>query len=277
MRTWMPVLLAALGASGPAAASEVDDAEAPEVAPALTTERAAPIELGLDSEATRHGTSYETVYQLSLEPRAALHLGSLELAVLQPLSTSATYPTFCCRLALGNTTLSARQRNARSGLRHWYEVSISLPSSRWSNVHASSLAATAALLHDAGYYLHGTTTLRAGLGAEVDVRPWLTLQVGAAAHHWLSPAHEVDPLIVPLTTAATLRWAQAWSSRIGYRGLLRLLDPRREEERVLSELSAAFAHTWAHSRLEASVSVPLDASLRELGMVSLGTSYTRSF
>jgi hypothetical protein len=276
MRTWMPVLIGALGLSGEVVASETD-VSASQVVPAWGPDPAGQGELGLDSKATRHGTSYETVYQLNLEPRATLRLGSLELSALQPLSASATYPTFCCRLALGNVTLSAVQRSALGGLRPWYELSVSLPSSRWSDVHASSLAATAALLHDAGYYLPDTTTLRAGLGVETELRPWLTVGAAAAVHYWLSPRHEVDPLIVPLDASATLRWAQAWSARASYRGLLRLLDESGQQERFLSELSGAVAHTWENSRLELAVFVPLDASLRELGMVSLGTSYARSF
>jgi hypothetical protein len=232
--------------------------------------------LGVDSLATRYGTSYETVYLLSLEPRAALRLGSLELSALLPLSTSATYPTFCCRLSLGNATLAARLSQQGSALRHWYELGLSLPSSHWSDAHASSLAATAALLRDAGHYLPDTTTLRAGLGAELDVTPWLALGAAGGAHYWLRKGGATDPLILPLDATATLRWGQAWSARAGYRALLRLLTTKAEEQ-LLSELSGAVAYTWPGSRLEASLSVPVDASLRELGMLGVGTRYVRSF
>lgn len=259
MRTWM-VLPCALALSARAAASE---------APAIGA-------LSLASEATRYGTSYETVYLVSLEPQAALRLGSLELSALLPLSTSATYPTFCCRLGLGNATLAAQLSQGSGGLRHWYQLGASLPSSHWSDPHASSLAATAALLHDAGHYLPDTTTLRAGLGAELDVRPWLALGGAAAAHYWLRDGAAVDPLLVPLDLWATVRWAQAWSASGSFRGLTRLLDAAAEE-RFLSELSAALAYTWAGSQLEVSVSVPLAPSLRELGMFSIGTRYVRSF
>lgn len=244
-------------------------------AAALETAHAPLGAMSLDSHATRHGTSYETVYQLSLEPSATLRFGSVEVSALLPLSTSATYPTFCCRLALGNATLSARQRNVAAGLRHWYEASVSLPSSHWSDAHASSLAATAALLRDAGYYLPNTTTLRAGLGAEIDVTPWLALGASAAAHYWLQPGEDAAPLIVPLTAWATLSTG-AWSARASYRSLTRLID-RGAEERFLSELSTGVAYTWPDSRLAVAVFVPLDASLRELGMLSIGSSYSRSF
>jgi len=262
MQTWLAVFPCALVVSAPAAAAEM--AHAPLVS------------LNLDSEATRYGTSYETVYQLNLQPGATLHLGSIELSALLPLSASATAPTYCCRLALGNATLAATQRNASAGSRHWFELSASLPSSHWSDPHANSLAATAALLHDAGYYLPDTTTLRAGAGAEIDVTAWLSLGASAAANHWLRPA-EVDPLIVPLTTWATLRWAQAWSARASYRGLLRLADPLGPEDRYLHGVSGAIAYAWPDSRLELSLFVPLDPSLLALGMLSVGTSYARSF
>ena len=261
MRTSMLLSLCALVVSGRAAASELSPRGL----------------LGLDSQATRYGTSYETVYLLSLEPRAALQLGSLELSALLPLSTSATYPTFCCRLALGNATVSALLREHAGSVRHWYEVGVSLPSSYWSDPHASSLAATAALLHDAGRYLPETTTLRAGLGAELEVSPWLALGVEGAAHYWLRADDALDPLLVPLRATATFQWAPDWSAQARYLGLTRVLAAPGTEERFLSELSVAVAHTWSGSRLEASLSVPLDDSLRELGMFSVGTRYARSF
>jgi len=264
MRTWMAVLPCALVLSAHAAAADMTTAHAPLVS------------LRLDSEATRYGTSYETVYQLNLQPGATLHLGSLELSMLLPLSASATAPTYCCRLALGNATLAAAQRNASVGSRHWYELSASLPSSHWSDPHANSLAATAALLHDAGYYLPDTTTLRAGLGAEVDVTPWISLGASTAANYWLRP-DEANPLLVPLSTWATLRWAQAWSARASYRGLLRLLDPLGPEDRYLHGVSTAVSYAWPDSHLEVSLFVPLDPSLLELGMLSVGTNYVRSF
>lgn len=260
MRALLPMLLGAMLMTRPAAASE----------PSLGA-------VGLDSEATRYGTSYETVYLLSLEPRAALRLGALELSALLPLSTSATYPTFCCRLALGNATVSARLSGESGRLRHWYALGGSLPSSRWSDAHASSLAATAALLRDAGHYLPDTTTLRAELGAQLAVRPWLSIEGASGAHLWLRADDAAAPLIVPLSAAATVRWAQGWSARARYGGLLRVLDAQEPEERFLSELSLAVAYTWSGSLLETSLSVPLDESLRELGMIRIGTRYARSF
>lgn len=267
MRALPFVLLGAISVTGRAGALEPQPQPQPQPLGSLS----------LDSEATRYGTSYETVYLLSLEPRATLRLGALELSALLPLSTSATYPTFCCRLALGNATASALLRRGAGALGHWYELGLSLPSSHWSDAHASSLAATAALLHDAGHYLPGTTTLRAGSGVELGVRPWLSLGLSGAVHYWLRADDDVDPLLLPLSATATFRWAQAWSARAGYRGILRVLDSPAAGERFLSELSAAVGYAWPDSRLEASLSVPLDASLRELGMFSVGTRYVRGF
>jgi hypothetical protein len=264
MRTWVPVLLCSLASI---ARAEGLDTTAP--APLGT--------VGLESEATRYGTSYETVYQLNLKASATLRLDSIELSAIVPLSTSATYPTYCCRTALGNATVSATHRVAARGLRHWYEASVSAPSSRWSDAHASSLAATAALTSDAGYYLPNTTTLRAGLGGEVDVSGWLWLGVSAGGHYWLRHDQATDAVVVPLTASATLPWAWGWSARASCRTLVRLFDPRGPRERLLHALSGAVAHEWSASRLEASVSVPLDESLRELEMLSLNVVYARSF
>jgi hypothetical protein len=233
--------------------------------------------VGLESEATRYGTSYETVYQLNLKASATLLFDWIELSAILPLSTSATYPTYCCRTALGNATVSATHREAVRGLRHWYAASVSAPSSHWSDAHASSLAATAALTHDAGYYLPNTTTLRASLGGEVDVTRWLWLGASAGGHYWLRHDQATDAVVVPLTAYATLSWAQGWSARATWRTLARLLDPLGPRERFLHALSGAVAREWSGSRLEAAVSVPLDESLRELEMLSVGVVYLRSF
>jgi hypothetical protein len=233
--------------------------------------------VGLESVATRYGTSYETVYQLNLKPSATLRFDSIELSAILPLSTSATYPTYCCRTALGNATVSAAQRGATGVLRHWYEASVSAPSSHSSAAHANSLAATAALTRDAGYYLPNTTTLRARLGAEVAVARRLWLGASAGADYWLRHDQPTNALVVPLTAYAALHWAHSWSARATYRTLAGLFDPLGPGERFLHELSGAVAHEWSGSRLELSVSVPLDESLRKLEMLSLGAAYTRSF
>jgi hypothetical protein len=263
MRTWMLLVLCSLASI--ARAEELDTAPGP-----LGT-------VGLESEATRYGTSYETVYQLNLKASATLLFDWIELSGILPLSTSATYPTYCCRTALGNATVSATHREAVRGLRHWYEASLSAPSSHWSDAHASSLAATAALTRDAGYYLPNTTTFRASLGGEVDVTRWLWLGASAGVHYWLRHDQATDAIVVPLAAYATLPWAPGWSARATCRTLARLYDPLGPGERFLHALSGAVAHEWSRSRIEASVSVPLDESLRELEMLSLELAYGRSF
>jgi len=263
MRIWTPLLLCLLASS--ARAEGLEAARAP-----LGT-------VGLESEATRYGTSYETVYQLSLKPSLTLRFDSIELSAILPLSTSATYPTYCCRTTLGNATVSGALRGAMTGLRYWYGASVSAPSSRWSDPHANSLAATAALTRDAGYYLPNTTTLRARLGAEVDVARWLWLGASAGADYWLRHDQPTNALVVPLTAYATLDWARDWSARATYRTLAGVFDPLGPGERFLHELSGAVAHEWSGSRLEASVTVPLDESLRKLEMLGLNVAYVRSF
>lgn len=233
--------------------------------------------VGLESVATHYGTSYETVYQLSLKPSATLRFDAFELMAILPLSSSATYPTYCCRVALGNATVAAAYRGRTGWLRHGYEVSVSAPSSRFSDPHASSLAATAALTRDAGYYLPDTTTLRASVSGEVEATRWLRLGASAGADQWLRHAQVTHPLVVPLTAHATLSWARAWSARATFRTLARLLDPLGPDERFLHELSGAVAYEQSGSRVEASVYAPLDESLRELEMLSLGVAYARSF
>lgn len=281
MRAWIPLLLCLLASSARAQGLEAAAGLEP-AADAQAAERRegaqAPLgRVGLESEATRYGTSYETVYQLSLKPSATLRFDSIELSAILPLSASATYPTYCCRSALGNATVSAAYQGTTGGLRHGYEVSLSAPTSLWSNAHASSLAATAALTRDAGYYLPNTTTLRARLGAELVVTRWLRLGASAGADYWLRHGEPTDALVVPLTAYATPSFGHGWSARASFRTLARLLDPLGPEERFLHELSGGIAREWSGSRLEASVSVPLDESLRELEMVSLGVAYVRSF
>jgi len=262
MRAWIPLLFVAVTSS----------ARAQEPASASTSGT-----LGLESEATRYGTSYETVYQLSLLPSARLRLDALELSAILPLSASATAPTYCCRTTLGNATLGATYRGEGDGLRFWSEVSVSAPTSYWSDAHASSLAATAALLHDAGHYLPDTTTLRAGLGGELDVVRGLRLGASAGAHYWLRHAQPSHALVLPLDVHALLPWGQGWSARVLFRTLARVSDPEVLRERYLHEVTSALAHEWDGERVEVSLSVPLDESLRELEMLSLGAAYARRF
>jgi hypothetical protein len=233
--------------------------------------------IGLESEATRYGTSYETVYQLSLLPSARLRLDALEVAAIVPLSASATLPTFCCRTTLGNATISVAYRGDGGGLRFWSGGSISAPTSRWSDAHASSLAATAALMHDAGYYLPNTTTLRVALGGEASVVPWLRLGASAGADYWLRHEQASDALVLPVDVYATLPWGQGWSAKVLFRTLGRASQPELPRDRFLHAVSAALAHEWDGERVEASASMPLDESLRELEMLSLGAAYARGF
>lgn len=261
VRAWLPLLLVAFPSS----------ARAEPAAPAPFGT------IGLESEATRYGTSYETVYQLSLLPSARLRLDALELSAILPLSASATVPTYCCRTSLGNATFAAAYRGEVDGLRLWSEVSVSAPTSHWSDAHASSLAATAALLHDAGHYLPDTTTLRAALGAELDVIGGLRFGASAGADYWLRHAQPSNALVLPLDVYALLPWGQSWSARVSFRTLARLSEPEGLRERYLHEVSSALAHERDGERVEVSLSVPLDESLRELEMLSLGVAYARRF
>jgi hypothetical protein len=233
--------------------------------------------LGLDSTVTRYGTSYETVYQLSLKPRATFRFDAFELSATLPLSSSATSPTYCCRTALGNATIAAGLRGASSRLHYWTEASVSAPTSYWSDAHASSLAATAALTRDAGYYLPNTTTFRANLGGEVGVTGWLWLGATMGADLWLRHAQPARTLVLPLDIHASLPWAQGWSARVAFRTLALPFDSLGPRERFLNDLSAGVAHDGSGSHVDVSVSVPLDESLRQLEMLSLGVAYARSF
>jgi hypothetical protein len=233
--------------------------------------------VGLASEATRYGTSYETVYQLNLKPSATLRFDAIELSVLLPLSTSATYPTYCCRATLGNATVSLVHRSSSAGLRQWFGAAVSAPTSHWSDARANSWAATAEVTRDAGYYLPNTTTLRAHWGGELDLTPGLWLGASAGVDYWLRHDQATTALVVPVTVSASFAWAQAWSARASFGTVASVYDPLEPKERLLHELSAALAYTWSSSQLEGSLSVPLDESLRKLEMLSLGVAYYRSF
>jgi hypothetical protein len=263
MRFWIALLLCSL-------ASRAQAAEVP------AAEHAPLGVVGLASEATRYGTSYETVYQLNLQPSVLFRFDAFELSAVLPLSTSGTYPTYCCRTALGNATVSVAQRGDLGWLRYWSAMSASAPSSYYSDTHANSLAATAALTRNAGYYLPKTTTLGAKGGAAVDITPWLELGASAGADYWLRHDQPTNALVLPLTGYATLTWA-SWSARATCYTLARLPEPEGPRELFLHAVAAALAYEWSGSRLEASVSAPLDESLRELEMLSVGVAYLKGF
>jgi hypothetical protein len=54
-------------------------------------------------------------------------------------------------------------------------------------------------------------------------------------------------------------------------------EPELLRERFLHEVTSALAHEAHGERVEVSLSVPMDESLRELEMLSLGAAYARRF
>ncbi len=237
------------------------------------------LDVGINSQLTRYGTSYETVYTLNLQPAARLRLGSFELGTVLPVASGATSPTFCCRRILGNATGSVAYRPAGPTGHFWSLASASAPTSRFSydGMHASSLAATAALGRDAGYYLFDTTTFRFGLGGEVSLGRGVSLGGSAGAHYWWQHAQPSDQLVAPLAAFAALELGGGFATRLTSRHLVLVVSDAGVPGHAIHELELAAGFQTAVHAVEVSVTAPLDDSRRSLGMLSAGVSYSRSF
>jgi hypothetical protein len=248
------------------------------------------VAVGIDSQLSRFGSSYETVYHLNLEPHATLRYLDVDVGVILPMCAGGTVPGYFGRHTLGNATALVSHRTTGQVLRGWSLLSVSAPTSQWTDGYGytSRLAATAALLSDAGYFLPETTTLRVELGQALAVSRRLELGTSAGAHFWMrsdpgadagaggsaNPTPE-DQIVLPLVASAALDLGAGFTTRVTSRNQVALLG--QLDERWLHVVEAAGAYRWASSRVEASLSVPLDHSLLALGMIGVGIAYEWSF
>ena len=122
-----------------------------------------------------------------------------------------------------------------------------------------------------------TTTLRIGMGSEVHVSGRLAVGGSVAAHYWLRHDDTKDQVIVPLTLYGSLDLGEGFTTGLTSRNLVGVVNLDAPEERALHEVAMSIAREWTDDHLEASLSLPLDESLRDLDMFGVGLDYARSF
>ena len=236
------------------------------------------VTVGVESQLSRFGTSYETIYQLNLKPSALLRYGAVDAGVILPVGTGGSFPGYCCRRTLGNATALMSYRMVGQRWRAWSTLSVSAPSSQLTDSYGytSRLAATAALLSDAGYFMPETTTVRMELGQSFAATRRRDRGAVARAHVWLRGDALADQVVLPLLALANLDLGGGFAARLTSRNQVALLDDALDE-RWLHTVEAAGIYQWASSQLAASLSVPLDPSLLALGLIALGIDYGWSF
>jgi hypothetical protein len=231
--------------------------------------------VGLDQQTTRYGTThrmltvstFDVVGELDVADRAAL-------IVRAPFAGTKLSDEGCCLVHSGNLTAGARWRQAgeRTGLA--IESSVSLPTTMGSDGYTrlnTRYAATAELFRDAGRFLPETTTLRLGGSGFVRVGERAALFGGLALHDWSRDReHE---LVVPMTIGAGCRIGAGLEASAA---LLTLAHPG-EEETFLHAVETTAGWRGGGWMVTARLDVPLDESLRRLGMIGGGVSVARSF
>jgi len=231
---------------------------------------------GMDAMLTRYGTAHETLYQFNVKPEATVYRGPFAASVILPLTAGYTVHNSCCRFTLGNITLAtAYVRGNRRG-KWWINSSVSFPTSELTDKsgYVSAVAATAAITSDAGYYLPNTTAVRVGAGRELAVSRRLAVGAEVGAHYWAHSMGVENQWVIPVTLFGRAQLGKGFSSRVALRNIANL---NTMQERWLHQMSASVAYEWNTSRVGATLALPLDESLRALGMVSTGVSFARKF
>lgn len=227
---------------------------------------------------TRYGTSHETINVL--ESISSFDVGiAYGIAVfgVLPLSVSYMDRNACCGRSLGNMTGGVRHRSGRDSRWLEFAASVSAPTAPGDGDAGvqTRFAATAAVGRDAGLYLPDVTTVRLALRASTELghRAWLT--AGAAAHTWISQnLGQPSQLLLPV--AATVG-RQLSSKSFGFIGITTILSLLHREDRLLTSTNAGVGYQASRVTISARLNVPLDGSLRSLGMIGLGTDLQVSF
>ncbi len=230
----------------------------------------------VDAEITRYGTSYETIYQVNIKPETTVDVGPLALSLIVPLSTGYTVNNSCCRFGVGN--LTGRVVYAKQGerMRWWLKSSVSAPTSELTDSygHSSRVAATAAITSDAGFYLPNTTTARLNGGGELAIDGRVSMGAELGVHYWLHGDNMPDQVVLPMTVYARARLSSRLTSHVAVRNLF---NTGAGQEAWLHQVSAGASYTWGVNTVGASLALPVDESLRALGMITSGVSFARSF
>lgn len=220
---------------------------------------------------TRYGTAHETVNVLTLESGMRFRPSPrLTLAGSLPLASSFTQRNSCCGYSLGNVTGAVAWALEEEGPRLDLVASASLPTATPSGSQGANAryAATAAVTRDAGLYLPGTGTVRLGLVGRAPLAPGLWIGAAAGAHAWIASAAHGHRILIPLEASAEY----ALSSRISASAALHTIaSPASRGEAFLHAASLGVGQSGPVA-LTARVHLPLDDSLRSLGMIGFGAA-----
>lgn len=227
---------------------------------------------------TRYGTSHEAVNVLSLESSLEVRIGvRWALSAVVPLSSSFMDNNACCGYSLGNLTGGARYRLKQEGMRVDLLASVSAPTapSEGDGSINSRYAATAAVTRDAGFYLPGVSTVRLAVDTQLPIgaRAWLGAHAGA--HAWITHLEgQTSQIVLP----AGLLTGYRLSPRIAtFAAFTTIANPWQRQELLVHAVEVGVAHVGDQLTFGVRLHLPLDQSLRALGMVGVGANLQASF
>lgn len=243
-------------------------------APAAADPHAA---VATDAVLTRYGDSHKTINVLSVDSALEVKVTSrLAVGIRLPLATHFANNGGCCGYTLGNATGQVRFALEREAVEADLLTSFSLPTAatEGNGATTSRYAATAAVTRDAALYIPDMAAGRLGLAVRVPAgtRSWVAGSAGA--HLWIdrSAGHR-NQVVLPFELAGGRRISSHLS---GTAAFTTVASPSQTEAFLhAASVGIAYAGTWVG--FGARVHMPLDESLRELGMVGVGTNLTAAF
>jgi hypothetical protein len=266
----LPLLALDAGTARAAAAAEI----ARTAAPAGTERRQAGTEILI----TRYGTSHETVNVLTVEPSLEVRLGErLAFSGVAPVSTSFMDKNACCGYSLGNLTGGARYRITRDRAAVDLLASVSAPTAPGDGDGGvnSRYAATAAVTRDAGFYLPDVITARLGARTHLPIGERLWLGAGAGIHGWIARhPGQSSQVVLPVTLSAGYGLSRRVFSTAAF---TTVFNPAHHHERFVHATDVGLGYAGQRFAVGAHLHLPLDQSLRDLGMVGVGTNLQASF
>ncbi|MBL4632313.1 MAG: hypothetical protein JKY56_00485 [Kofleriaceae bacterium] len=230
----------------------------------------------IDSMLTQYGTSHQTYYQLNLKPELSLRYKSFRGSVIFPLSTGITSNTSCCRFSVGNLSMEGEFKTLHESYSWWVGGSVSAPTASIFDAKGltTNVAATVAITDDAGFFLSRTTTLRANAGADLQLHPLVVVGGEVGLHRWIRSLDNPDQTLIPITVFARISHTAKIDSSLAFKSIANLDAP---SETWLHQTAARVSYRWNANTLSTGIEIPLDRSLRDLGMVRGGVSFSRSY